>query len=138
MGCEVIEARPERPLHGRARAQPAPAPSPGAPPCATCSSSDGDCEVVPGWLETARARLEERGELAVVCGRRRERRPRASGVSNLLCDVEWDTPIGDARACGGDAMMRLDALLSVGGFDETLIAGEEPELCVSLRRAGWK
>jgi hypothetical protein len=26
----------------------------------------------------------------------------------------------------------------LGGFDEWLIAGEEPELCVRLRQAGWK
>lgn len=98
---------------------------------------DGDCEVVEGWLEAARARLEAREELAVVCGRRRERYPDRS-VYNRLCDVEWDTPIGDARACGGDAMMRADAFVRVGGFDPTLIAGEEPELSVRLRRAGYR
>jgi GT2 family glycosyltransferase len=98
---------------------------------------DGDCEVVEGWLETAHARLDERPELAVVCGRRRERHPEAS-VYNRLCDIEWDTPVGEAKACGGDAMMRVEAFVAVGGFDETLIAGEEPELCVRLRQAGWK
>jgi GT2 family glycosyltransferase len=98
---------------------------------------DGDCEVVGGWLPRARARLIERPELAVVCGRRRERFPDAS-VYNRLCDIEWDTPIGDALACGGDAMMRASAFREVGGFDASLIAGEEPELCVRLRRAGWK
>jgi GT2 family glycosyltransferase len=97
---------------------------------------DGDCEVVEGWLATARARLEVRPELAVVCGRRRERHPEAS-VYNRLCDIEWDTPVGQAKACGGDAMMRLSAFVEVGGFDERLIAGEEPELCVRLRQAGW-
>lgn len=35
-------------------------------------------------------------------------------------------------------MMRLTAFEQVGGFNDTLIAGEEPELCVRLRRAGWK
>jgi hypothetical protein len=98
---------------------------------------DGDCEVVGGWIERAAARLEERPELAAVCGRRRERFPRAS-VYNLLCDIEWDTPVGDTLACGGDAMMRLAALEKVGGFAPTLIAGEEPELCVRLRAAGYK
>lgn len=98
---------------------------------------DGDCEIVDGWLEAARARLEERAELAVVCGRRRERHPEAS-LYNRLCDIEWDTPIGDADACGGDAMMRLSAFVAVGGFDPSLIAGEEPELCVRLRKAGWR
>jgi len=34
--------------------------------------------------------------------------------------------------------MRLDALQAVGGYRDSLIAGEEPELCVRLRGAGWK
>ncbi|MEQ9079135.1 MAG: glycosyltransferase [Sandaracinaceae bacterium] len=97
---------------------------------------DGDCEVVEGWLEGARARLGEREDLAVVCGRRRERHPDAT-LYNRLCDIEWDTPVGEAKACGGDAMMKSAAFAEVGGFDETLIAGEEPELCVRLRQAGF-
>jgi hypothetical protein len=97
---------------------------------------DGDCEVVPGWMERARARLGERPELAVVCGRRRERAPGAS-VYNRLCDIEWDTPVGDVAKCGGDAMIRLRALQAVGGFDPALIAGEEPELCVRLRKSRY-
>jgi hypothetical protein len=55
-----------------------------------------------------------------------------------LCDWEWDTPVGEARACGGNAMFRVAAFGAVGGFRETLIAGEEPELCVRLRRVGWR
>jgi GT2 family glycosyltransferase len=35
-------------------------------------------------------------------------------------------------------MMRVDAFHEVGGFDPSLIAGEEPELCIRLRSAGWK
>lgn len=98
---------------------------------------DGDCEVVDGWLPSARGALESRPELAVVCGRRRERHPEQS-VWNAIVDVEWDTPIGDAKACGGDAMMRVEAFREVEGFDASLIAGEEPELCVRLRARGWK
>ncbi|MGF1544718.1 MAG: glycosyltransferase [Parvularculaceae bacterium] len=98
---------------------------------------DGDCAVAPGWLAAAAAFLSERPDVAAVCGRRRERRPEAS-VYNLLCDVEWATPAGEARACGGDFMVRREAFEAVGGFDEGLIAGEEPELCFRLRAAGWR
>jgi GT2 family glycosyltransferase len=97
---------------------------------------DGDCAVAAGWLETARDFLIENPNVAVVCGRRRELRPRAS-VYNELCDIEWDTPVGEARACGGDAMMRASAFDAVNGFNPTLIAGEEPELCVRLRARGF-
>lgn len=98
---------------------------------------DGDCEVVEGWLSRALAFLDTRPEVAVVCGRRRERFPQRS-IYNLLCDLEWDTPIGEAKACGGDALMRADAFAAASGFRADLIAGEEPELCVRLRANGWK
>src|SRR6267378_4357398 len=42
------------------------------------------------------------------------------------------------RACGGDVMMRGAPLRAAGGYRESLIAGEEPELCVRLRAAGWR
>jgi GT2 family glycosyltransferase len=98
---------------------------------------DGDCEVVEGWLERALHELESQSNVAVVCGRRRERFPEQS-IYNRLCDIEWDTPVGEATACGGDSMMRVEAFQQVGGFNPTLIAGEEPELCVRLRQKGWK
>ncbi len=98
---------------------------------------DGDCEVVSTWLADAVNFLDANHQYAVVCGRRRERYPEHS-IFNLMCDAEWDTPIGDAKACGGDALMRVKAFLDVGGYRNQLIAGEEPELCVRLRKNGWK
>lgn len=98
---------------------------------------DGDCEVVADWMPQAVDYLDKHPDVVAVCGRRRERFPGRS-VYNLLCDQEWDTPVGEARACGGDAMMRADALRRAGGYREDLIAGEEPELCVRLRAAGGR
>ncbi|MDR6788467.1 GT2 family glycosyltransferase [Sphingomonas sp. BE138] len=98
---------------------------------------DGDCELDPAWLGTATAFLDAHADVAVVCGRRRERFPEAS-VYNRLCDMEWDTPVGEAAACGGDALMRAAAVRAAGGFSDTLTAGEEPELCARLRAAGWR
>jgi GT2 family glycosyltransferase len=98
---------------------------------------DGDCALQPGWIDTAQAFLDENTQAAVVHGRRRERYPEAT-VYNQLCDWEWDRPAGQAKSCGGDAMMRLAAFQAVGGYDPGLIAGEEPELCVRLRAAGWQ
>ncbi|MDN5786794.1 glycosyltransferase family 2 protein [Pseudorhodobacter sp.] len=96
---------------------------------------DGDCVVDAGWVAAALAAMADHPRAAVICGRRRERFPDASPY-NRLCDREWDTPIGPARACGGDALMRVAHLRAVGGFRESLIAGEEPELCLRLRRFG--
>lgn len=97
---------------------------------------DGDCEVQGGWLELARDHLCAHAHIAVVCGRRREWNPDSSPY-NRLCDVEWNTPIGEAKACGGDAMFRAQAFNQVSGFRAGLIAGEEPELCLRLRAVGW-
>ena len=98
---------------------------------------DGDCELVPSWLGTALAFIVERNDVAVVCGRRRERHPEHS-VYNRLCDIEWNSPVGEALACGGDSLVRVDAFKEVGGFQPQLMAGEEPELCARLRQRGWK
>ena len=98
---------------------------------------DGDCEFERGWIMAAIGFLDAHADVAVVCGRRRERYPEAS-FYNRLCDAEWNTPVGEARACGGDALMRRAALVAVGGYDPALAAGEEPELCHRLRAEGWR
>ena len=97
---------------------------------------DGDCEIVEGWIANASAAIHADAKIAVVCGHRRERFPDAS-IYNKLCDMEWDTPIGIAKACGGDALIRVAALVEVEGYNPTVIAGEEPEMCVRLREHGW-
>ncbi|WP_103334275.1 glycosyltransferase family 2 protein [Pseudotabrizicola formosa] len=96
---------------------------------------DGDCTLDPGWIPAALQAFDQHPTAVVVCGRRRERFPQAS-VYNAMADREWDTPVGQALACGGDALMRFAAVMAVGGYRDDLIAGEEPELCLRLRRAG--
>ena len=96
---------------------------------------DGDCEVEPGWLAAARDHLAAHPDVGVVFGRRRERHPEAS-LWNRLADIEWDGVAGEADACGGDAMLRVAVLRRAGGYDPTLIAGEDPELCLRIRRTG--
>lgn len=98
---------------------------------------DGDCEVQPNWIATGTGFLKQNESVAAVCGRRRERFADAS-IYNQFCDREWDTPVGEADACGGDSLMRCSAYDEAGGFDGRLICGEEPELCVRLRELGWK
>lgn len=98
---------------------------------------DGDCELAPGWIATAAAFLKDRPDAALACGRRREQAPENS-IYNRMCDMEWNTPVGEAAASGGDFLIRREAYEAVGGFDPTLIAGEEPEMCLRLRRAGWR
>jgi len=97
---------------------------------------DGDCELHKDWLSKASAFMDANTSVAMVCGRLRERFPERS-VYNRLCDIEWDTPVGETKACGGIAMARFKAFQAAEGFNDSMIAGEEPELCVRLRQSGW-
>ena len=98
---------------------------------------DGDCELMADWLPAATTVLGDHPDVVAVAGRRRERFP-DSTVFNQLCDIEWNTPVGQANAVGGDALIRVAPLLAVGGYRDDLIAGEEPELCVRLRARGGR
>jgi len=98
---------------------------------------DGDCELASGWIEAAAAFLDGNPKVGAVCGRRRERFPERS-VYNWLCDVEWEGPPGETRFFGGDVMIRREAFEAVNGYREDMIAGEDPELGVRLRAAGWR
>ncbi|MFM9853409.1 MAG: glycosyltransferase [Sphingomonadaceae bacterium] len=98
---------------------------------------DGDCELDPAWLENGAAALHREPCVAAVFGRRRERHPDHS-IYNQLCDDEWNVPVGEVRACGGDALFRMAPLAEVGGYTDSLIAGEEPDLCLRLRARGWR
>lgn len=98
---------------------------------------DGDCTLDSEWLAKAEAFLNTKSDVAVVCGRRRELYPSRS-VYNQLCDMEWNSPIGEALECGGDTLIRTSAFRQVGGYANELIAGEEPDMCVRLRSLGWR
>lgn len=97
---------------------------------------DGDCLLDPDWLRTGVSFLEERQDVAMVCGDNEEEFPDASRY-NALCAIEWKGVAGEVEACGGNAMVRVRPFREQEGFDGTIAAGEEPELCLRLRRGGW-
>lgn len=98
---------------------------------------DGDCELLQPWVSVAVDFLAANDGYAVACGRRLEKFPDAS-MYNQLCHIEWNTPVGEAKACGGDFIARTDAFQDVDGFNPSVIAGEEPEMCFRLRSRGYK
>ncbi len=97
---------------------------------------DGDTILNPDFVAKALPLLKD-PKVAVVWGHRRELRPEAS-IYNRVLDLDWIYPPGPSEFCGGDALMRRSALERVEGFDERLIAGEEPELCQRLRTQGLR
>jgi glycosyltransferase involved in cell wall biosynthesis len=139
MGVAVVELDMRFPFRaGRARNEGFQRCCELAPDLAYVQFVDGDCEVFTGWIEKAAAFLDTHPDVAVVGGRRHERFPEQS-VYNMLMDIEWDThPIGEASACGGDALMRVDAVMAAKGYRTDLMAGEEPEMCGRLRAVGWR
>ena len=98
---------------------------------------DGDCTLHPQWIRAAHANLDQHPNIALVCGRRREKFPDRS-IYNAMCDHEWDGPTGSILECGGDFLVRAACFSAVDGFFPSLIAGEEPELCLRLREHGWQ
>jgi GT2 family glycosyltransferase len=98
---------------------------------------DGDCQMADDWLARGVQVLQERPDVGIAYGQVRERYPERS-LYNRLCNLEWDTPLGESDYCGGNALMRVATLDQVGTFNPGLICGEEPELCLRVRRGGWK
>lgn len=98
---------------------------------------DGDCKLSARWLAVAQRALDENADLGLVFGRRREQFPRQS-IYNALCDLEWDSPVGEALTAGGDIFCRMDAITGIGGYRASMIAGEDPDMACRLRGKGWK
>ncbi|MEM1248639.1 MAG: glycosyltransferase [Acidobacteriota bacterium] len=95
---------------------------------------DGDTVLHPEFAAAA-AREIERSGAAAVWGHRRETRT-ADSLYNRLLDLDWIYPPGPSPFCGGDVLFRRGVLEAVDGYDEGLIAGEEPEMCRRVRALG--
>ncbi len=137
-GVEVVELDPARPFTAaRARNEGLKRLTASHPEIEFVQFLDGDCELAERWTDGAVEEMRARPDVAVVCGRLSERNPDRT-VYNRLCHLEFDRPAGEVRTCGGIFLARPATLLAVGGFREDLIAGEEPELCIRLRKAGYR
>lgn len=98
---------------------------------------DGDTILHPDFPSAAFEAIGREDSIAAVWGHRREIHPEAS-LFNRVLDLDWVYAPGFTDFCGGDVLMRRKALQEAGGYDETLIAGEEPELCRRMRGRGYK
>ncbi len=96
---------------------------------------DGDTILHPNFLSTAVPYFDDR-QIAIISGHLREIRPLAS-VYNRVLGLDWIVKPGFTTKCGGNALMRKSALEEAGGFNDSLIAGEEPEMCQRLMAVGY-
>jgi cellulose synthase/poly-beta-1,6-N-acetylglucosamine synthase-like glycosyltransferase len=97
---------------------------------------DGDTLLHPNFVLNALPSFADTS-IACVWGHRRELHPQRS-LYNRVLDLDWIYAPGFTPFCGGDALFRRSTLEDVGGFDETLIAGEEPELCRRITASGQR
>jgi glycosyltransferase involved in cell wall biosynthesis len=97
---------------------------------------DGDTVLAPRFVAESLGEFGD-GKVAVVWGHRREISPSCS-LYNRVLDLDWMYAPGWTEFCGGDALFRRHVLAGAGGFDETLMAGEEPELCRRILGMGYK
>lgn len=95
---------------------------------------DGDTVLHPRFVADSLKDFADPG-IAVIWGHRRELYPERSIYIRFL-DLDWIYAPGLTPYCGGDALFRREVLAKVDGFDETLIAGEEPELCRRIAALG--
>ena len=129
-GVEVIELNDRHPTPGRGR-------NAGWKHLAAplIQFMDADTVLDPDWFQRACAALDD-SNLA-VCGHRRERYPQKN-VYHRFTEMEWHYETGPCRYFGGEVLVRRSVLEATGGFDEHLVAGEDPELSYRIRRNGWQ
>lgn len=101
---------------------------------------DGDMELCQGWLAQALEILDQRSEVAAVCGRIID-----CPIDNNPQDIEPPTLTGDSsgeiisvRHGGGASLYRRSVLEQVGTFNPWIYSDEEPELCLRIRDAGFQ
>ena len=134
LSCHVVEMHPPYSA-ARARNQGFAAGMALDPDAEFIQFVDGDCTLVDGWLDQGMAAFRERQDAGIVCGHVREIHPEAS-VYNRLFDLEWRQQPGTLSACGGIFMMRPETFRGLGGFRPEVIAAEDNEFCVRVRRTG--
>jgi cellulose synthase/poly-beta-1,6-N-acetylglucosamine synthase-like glycosyltransferase len=97
---------------------------------------DGDTVLHPEFVAGSLIAFDNPA-VAVVWGHRRETLATHS-LYNRVLDLDWIYPPGETAFCGGDALFRRSTLEATGGYDGTLIAGEEPELCRRILALGQR
>ncbi len=126
LGAKVISINPKRPCAAAGRNAGSAVATHGL-----VHFFDGDTIIHPRWFHEAVEAMKN-SNVACVFGRREEIAPSHS-IYNFWTHHDWYVVPGKADSCAGDALFRKDVLLAAEGYDESLIAGEEPDLCYRIR-----
>jgi glycosyltransferase involved in cell wall biosynthesis len=93
---------------------------------------DADTMIDRDWFKNGLPHLL-RTDIAAVCGHRRERYP-DKNCFHMIGNMEWKYETGSCRYFGGDVLIKRNILVDTEGFDEALVAGEDPELSYRIRQ----
>jgi glycosyltransferase involved in cell wall biosynthesis len=97
---------------------------------------DADTLIYQGFLSTAVAALDENAELAGVCGFLDDAN---EGSEELLIFEDRSEKVEEVKWLrGGCCFYRREAILAVGSFNPYLLAEEEADIGLRLKRNGWK
>jgi glycosyltransferase involved in cell wall biosynthesis len=130
-GVSVVSLNPEYPTPGMQRNA---GWKNGRSPLVQFLDSDTVLDTV--WLSKAVDTIEADNRIGAVLGMRNEMYPDTT-IYNWIGNIEWNGPAGESDCFGGDVLVRRQALVKTGGYNETLVGGEDPELSRRIIRAGW-
>ncbi|MGE3885938.1 MAG: glycosyltransferase [Vicinamibacterales bacterium] len=101
---------------------------------------DADCTVLPGWYEAVVSGLSDPG-VGVVGSRLAPPEP-STWSQRVWQDAQLKRDANRRREVpyvpAGNLALRREVFLSVGGFDERLETGEDPDLCVRVAHRGYR
>jgi hypothetical protein len=98
---------------------------------------DADCTIESDFVEAALPEFDD-PSVGIVFGSVREHDPKLSVYTRVL-DLDWVAPAekGPTDYSAGIALVRRDLLQQLGGFNESLMASEEPEFCTRAANEGF-
>jgi glycosyltransferase involved in cell wall biosynthesis len=95
---------------------------------------DADMMIDPDWFMHAHNILKE--NVGAVTGMLKETYP-DKNIYHILAEMEWAGKEGPCNFFGGGVLIKCKALEDANGYDEHLIAGEDPDLSYRIRATGW-
>jgi len=98
---------------------------------------DSDMELLDGWLERSIRLLRRRPDIAVVSGIQVDTGVGAGDQESSNSGGLEDS-FAEVRFAGSAAMFRREVLDIAGTWNPHIVSDEEPELCLRIRRAGYR